>query len=114
MNKKASVQPNVKPTLHAYSTPQIEYDIREPASAEPAKHYHSFANQTINSKVSSHVKKQKKVLHQYAIPMKNNTFYSYNSHRGATTAAPRYQSSSSTAAGAAAAAAAESQIDSLV
>ena len=89
MNKKASAALIVKPTLHAYSTPQIEYDIREPASAEQAKQYHSFANQVINSKVSSNVKKQKKLLHQYAIPMKNNTFYSYNSHRGAPTAAQR-------------------------
>ena len=102
----------MKPTLHAYSTPQIEYDIKEPASAEQAKLYNSFANQVIHTKVSSNVKKQKKLLHQYAIPMKNNTFYSYNSHRGA--AAGRYQSTSSAAAGGAAAATAEAHIDSLV
>ena len=64
-----------KPTFHAYSTPQIEYDIREPASAEQQ----SKGQQSPLK--ASNVKKQKKILHQYAIPMKNNTFYSYNSHR---------------------------------
>jgi hypothetical protein len=63
MNKKASAQLIVRPSLNAYSTPQIEYDIKEPASAENLKQYRNFTNQMINSKTSSNVKKQKQLLH---------------------------------------------------